>query len=252
MFAKITAPLLFDDKGDETNFPSDSSCTQETLSNSKESLLKEGFTSRSVQTFVSSNSIFEGDTSPLCKGLPITRKQEQFTFCRNIKTEVSFKDRNGAEIAVMKQKGKNRVLEDNTGRECASILHFKDKFGSNTFKIYGSRATKKNQRASQEASGFFSWAEVKNLGGLGGKFAMKLTRDFDDDGYAYVTKGFGSHFNLRKSRGHFIMNMKTERESVKMECLNSGKGVQVAPEEDLGLMLCFTAIVDKMVKERLR
>jgi hypothetical protein len=191
--------------------------------------------------------------------LPMTKKTEKVIFKRvpNNKREISIENSEGEKIAYldysMAHQGK-RFLKDKHGRFCAVIIHQSDKMeGNNVFKICGNRPASRTQRLSNE-TGYYTWAEVRNSGSFGGKFCMKryseetLTCSADQ----HVTKPFGLLFNTRKSRGYVFTDSK-KKECVKMVILNrGGKGIMVAPDRDLCLMISFVAVVDEMMENRMR
>jgi hypothetical protein len=146
-----------------------------------------------------------------------------------------------------------RLLKDSDGRVCAKILHSRDTDGINTFIISGIEPAVKYQKMSHDrfGKGYLKWAEVRNLGGLGGQFALKHTRDDSSSKSTFVTKSFGSLFRPKKARGHLVRNQK-QTECAKIVSLNEGKGILVAPKEDPGLMLRYAAIVDEMIEIRMR
>lgn len=192
--------------------------------------------------------------------LPRTKKTEKIIFKRVANTkkkELSIENSEGEKIAYLDYSQANdgkRFLKDVHGRFCAVIIHQSDKTdGNNVFKICGNRPASRTQRLSNE-TGYYTWAEVRNSGSLGGKFCMKrycegtLSCSMDD----HVTKPFGSLFNTRKSRGYAFLDSK-KKECVKMVILNrGGKGIMVAPERDMCLMLAFAAVVDEMLENRMR
>jgi hypothetical protein len=190
--------------------------------------------------------------------LPMTKRTERLIFKRvpHNKREISIENSEGEKIAyldnTMANEGK-RFLKDKLGRFCAVIIHQNDKIdGTNVFKICGNRPASRKQRLSNE-TGYYTWAEVRNTGSLGGKFCMKkyseetLTCSADQ----HVTKSFGLLFNTRKSRGYVFTDSK-KKECVKMVILNcGGKGIMVAPDKDLCLMISYVAVVDEMIENRM-
>jgi hypothetical protein len=192
--------------------------------------------------------------------LPMSKRTEKVIFKRvpNNKGEISIENSDGEKIAYldcsMANEGK-RFLKDKHGRFCAAIIRQsdKEKEGTNVFKICGNRPASRTQRLSNE-TGYYTWAEVRNSGSFGGKFCMKryseetLTCSADQ----HVTKPFGLLFNTRKSRGYVFTDSK-KKECVKMVILNhEGKGIMVAPDRDLCLMISFVAVVDEMIENRMR
>lgn len=215
-----------------------------------------GASSRTDKTFVSldSSELAEG-THSLSRFFPISNNQDSYVLRtdRNVTTiQASSSGVIVSTIEPSAQFPERRLLKDADGRVCAMILRNQEKDGPHSFTICGSKPSFKGQNMSYDRYGksFFRWAEVRNLGGFGGKFALEGPRDKANKP-TFVTKPFGSLFRLKKTRGHVVLNQK-QRECARILSVKAGKGVLIGPNQDSGLMLCYAAIVDEMIEQRLR
>eukprot|EP00980_Cylindrotheca_fusiformis_P017357 scaffold5380_cov131-Cylindrotheca_fusiformis.AAC.34 len=218
---------------------------------------------RDVGSATTATTFFTADTEAVDYSmshlLPMTKEVEKVIFKRvpGKKRDIAIEDSNGEELAYLdySQAGSGkRFLTDKHGRFCAVIILQSDKLiGNNVFKICGNRPASKTQRLSND-TGYYTWAEVRNSGSLGGKFCLKryceetLSCSIDQ----HVTKPFGSLFNTRKSRGYAFLDSK-KVECAKMAMLNhGGKGIKIAPDQDMCLMIAYAAVVHEMLENRLR
>lgn len=210
-------------------------------------------------TLLTIDSDSSGTARSMSDFLPITKTPKKLFFRRQAsenKTLIDDSDGNNiAYIDYSDAKEGKRYLKNANGFNCAIIIRQSSSAGGKyTFKICSStKAVTKKQRKSSE-TGYYTWAEVKNTGALGGNFALKFYSDTTStcSDHKHEAKPFGSLFNVRASRGIIITNHKNSTCS-KMVTLNNGdRGILVAPDQDLCLMLAYAAIVDEMIENRLR
>jgi hypothetical protein len=210
-----------------------------------------GISTRTDKTFLTFDS--EAEQVPLSRCFPISSEQESYIL-RTGKHATTIQTIHGVVMATLEPSHPDqRLLKDSDGRVCAMILRSQDMDGTNSFTICGLKPAVKRQKMTHDTfgQGYLKWAEVRNLGGLGGQFALKHTRDDTSSNSTFVTKSFGSLCRPKKTRGHVVRNQK-QTECAKIVSLKKGKGVLVAPKEDPGLMLCYAAIVDEMIEHRMR
>ncbi|KAG7354716.1 hypothetical protein IV203_004072 [Nitzschia inconspicua] len=148
------------------------------------------------------------------------------------------------------KKGK-RVMSDTQRKPYAIIVHSLSGGGKNLFRICGVTPLYGDQRKNRD-TGFFTYAEVKNAGGIGAiKFTMNVRGERPE---TYRTEFFGpSLFRWGKGqpRGVVIKNAATGQESARMTFLGGAKAVLIEPDNDIRLMICFAAIIEEMIGKRL-
>lgn len=194
---------------------------------------------------------------------PMTSKTEKVVFQkqtnqRGIVIETSEGEIIGS-IDVINDEGTTRLLKDASGKTCAVILQTLDKSALNTghvFKVYNNKPAVPRQQASKHkiVHGLYLWAEIKNTGAMGGKFVMKRYSSETSSCSAdkHTTKWFGSLFSKVKSKGYTFLDSH-KKECVKMFSLeNRAKGILIAPNRDMCLMMAYCAVVDEMVQQRMR
>lgn len=222
-------------------------------------MLPPEYSSSATGTLLTIDSDSSGTARSMSDFLPITKTPKKLFFRRQVsenKTLIDDSDGNNiAYIDYSDAKEGKRYLNNANGLNCAIIIRQSSSAGGKyIFKICSSKkSVTKKQRKSSE-TGYYTWAEVKNTGALGGNFALKFYSDTTStcSDHKHEAKPFGSLFNTRASRGIIITNHKNSTCS-KMVTLNNGdRGILVAPDQDLCLMLAYAAIVDEMIENRLR
>mmetsp|Transcript_21351 Transcript_21351/g.52576 ORF Transcript_21351/g.52576 Transcript_21351/m.52576 type:complete len:398 (+) Transcript_21351:439-1632(+) len=150
-----------------------------------------------------------------------------------------------------------RLLKNADGKVCAMILLHQQKYETNTFSICGLQPVvyKQSMKFDQVGFGYYKWADVKNAGGFGGTISLKHVKDeitSHKNDHTFCTKMFGSVFRLKKTRGHVVLD-DNKKECAKLIALpNTGRAVQIAPKQDVAMMLCYSVIIDEILENRMR
>ena len=140
-----------------------------------------------------------------------------------------------------------RLLWDANGELCAIVIKSVVR-GQNKFKICCDKPMSVDHRRSHGV-GYYTWANVKNSNGFGVKFSMTCKSEPDSK---FTTESFApSLLNWGKSpRGYIIK--KDDVACGRLTNLGGARGLVLGKGIDMCMMICYAAIIDEMVENRLR